>query len=447
MGTDFKSVPVILKRSSEGETVTGMKLPEPVERLLKRGVRVPNPFSVDIGEEVDPERISRNGVVLYPGTKISGANTLISSGVKLGGEAPVTIADCRLGREVELKGGFFSSSVFLDQANMGSGAQVREGCLLEEEANGGHTVALKQTILFPFVTLGSLINFCDASLAGGTSRKDHSEVGSSYIHFNYTPNQDKATASLLGDVPRGVMLREPPIFLGGQGGLVGPARIGFGTVIAAGEVWRRDCPEGGKLLQGEKKHASAKPFHPGLYGDIRRRVTNNILYFANLLALRQWYLHVRSSFAGDPELGDALYQGALEILEAALAERLTRFKTLADKMLKSLEIGERFLPEETRLDILREQREFRERWPELEACLTDRQEEAAGRKERDEFLAKLVPLRESQGSDYIRTIRSLDRDAASLGTLWLQRLVDAVAERAFDRVPSCRENIVLSAED
>lgn len=415
-----------------------MKLPVPVERLLARGVRIPNPFSVDVGEEVDPERISTNGVVFYTGTKISGAKTLISSGAKLGCEAPVAVADCRLGRGVELKGGFFKSSVFLDQANMGSGAQVREGCLLEEEANGSHTVGLKQTILFPFVTLGSLINFCDAFLAGGTSRKDHSEVGSSYIHFNYTPNQDKATASLLGDVPRGVMLREPPIFLGGQGGLVGPARIGFGTVIAAGSVWRGDCPEGGKLLRGEGQPASAKAFHPGLYGDIRSRVTNNVLYLANLLALRQWYIHVRFSFPGDPEMGEALWKGALSTLEAALAERLARFKALAEKMGKSLELGERFLPGKTRGDILRQQREFRERWPELEACLTDRQEDAAGREERDGFLAKLAPVREAQGSDYIRVIRSLDRDVASLGTLWLQRVVAAVAERALARVPSCR---------
>ena len=399
---------------------------------------MPNPFSVDVGEEVDPERISTNGVVFYTGTKISGAKTLISSGAKLGCEAPVAVADCRLGRGVELKGGFFKSSVFLDQANMGSGAQVREGCLLEEEANGSHTVGLKQTILFPFVTLGSLINFCDAFLAGGTSRKDHSEVGSSYIHFNYTPNQDKATASLLGDVPRGVMLREPPIFLGGQGGLVGPARIGFGTVIAAGSVWRGDCPEGGKLLRREGQPASAKAFHPGLYGDIRRRVTNNILYLANLLALRQWYIHVRFSFPGDPEMGEALWKGALSTLEAVLSERLARFKALAEKMGKSLELGEGFLPGKTRGDILHQQREFRERWPELEACLTDRQEDAAGREERDGFLAKLAPVREAQGSDYIRVIRSLDRDVASLGTLWLQRVVDAVAERALARVPSCR---------
>jgi hypothetical protein len=426
------------KRPSEEGTVSEMKLPEPVARLLERGVRIPNPFSVDVGDDVDPERISTNGVVLYTGTKISGAKTLISSEVKLGSEAPVTVVDCRLGRGVELKGGFFKSSVFLDQVNMGSGAQVREGCLLEEEANGRHTVGLKQTILFPFVTLGSLINFCDAFLAGGTSRKDHSEVGSSYIHFNYTPNQDKATASLLGDVPRGVMLKEPPIFLGGQGGLVGPARIGFGTVIAAGEVWRGDCPAGGILLRGKGKQASAKLFHPGLYGDVRRRVTNNILYLANLLALKQWYFHVRRSFPGDPELGGALYQGALEILDAAVAERLTRFKILAEKMEISLELGETLRSGETRGDILRQQREFRERWPELEACLTDRQEEAAGREERDGFLAALPSVREAQGNDYIRVIRSLDRGLSSLGTLWLQRVVDAVVERALVCVPSCR---------
>jgi UDP-N-acetylglucosamine/UDP-N-acetylgalactosamine diphosphorylase len=42
---------------------------------------------------------------------------------------------------------------------MGLGAQVREACILEEQASAAHCVGLKQTILFPFVTLGSLINF------------------------------------------------------------------------------------------------------------------------------------------------------------------------------------------------------------------------------------------------------------------------------------------------
>ncbi len=102
-----------------------------------------------------------------------------------------------------------------------------------------------------FVTLGSLVNFCDCLMAGGTSRKDHSEVGSSYIHFNFTPDGDKATASLFGDVPRGVMLDRPPIFLGGQGGTVGPVSLGYGTVVAAGSILRHDVLKDGKLVAAD----------------------------------------------------------------------------------------------------------------------------------------------------------------------------------------------------
>jgi len=178
--------------------------------------------------------ISREAIV-HPGCRIIGSS--IGPGCEIGAEGAVVIENCQLGRGVKLKGGYFSGSVFLDGANMGGGAHVREGTILEEEASGAHAVGLKQTVLLPFVTLGSLINFCDILMAGGTSRKNHSEVGSSYIHFNFTPNQDKATASLVGDVSRGVLLNQNPIFLGGQGGLVGPARIAYGTVIAAGGIY------------------------------------------------------------------------------------------------------------------------------------------------------------------------------------------------------------------
>ena len=137
-------------------------------------------------------------------------------------------------------------------------------------------------------------------------------------------------------------------------------------------------------------------------------------------------------------MGDALRKGAVEILDAALAERLTRFKALADKMPGSIEIGGKFLPAEHREAILRPQREFRERWPELEACLTDRREEAAGRRERDEFLPKLSAVRTAQGDDYIRVIRSLEPEVSALGTQWLQQAVDSVAQGAWACVPACR---------
>lgn len=35
-----------------------------IEKLLKKGVNIPNPDSIEIGREVDTDRISGDGVVL-----------------------------------------------------------------------------------------------------------------------------------------------------------------------------------------------------------------------------------------------------------------------------------------------------------------------------------------------------------------------------------------------
>ena len=114
-------------------------------------------------------------------------------------------------KNVRLKGGFFKDSVFLDNSSVGSCAHIREGTLMEEFSKAAHCVGFKETILFPYVTTGSLINFCDAFISGGTDQINHSEIGSSYIHFNYTLNKDKATASLFGNVDDGVFLDQNPI--------------------------------------------------------------------------------------------------------------------------------------------------------------------------------------------------------------------------------------------
>ena len=412
-----------------------MSLPDKVRELMGKGVIITNPFSVEIGDEVPLERISGQGVVFYGGTKIYGAKTLISAGVKLGYEGPTTVVDCRLGPQVELNGGFFQSSVFLDKAGMASGAHVREGSLLEDEAKAGHAVGLKQTILFPFVTLGSLINFCDCLMAGGTGRSNHSEVGSSYIHFNYTPQQDKATASLIGDVPRGVMLDKPPIFLGGQGGLVGPVRIDYGTVITAGTVWRRDS-QGAKLLHGGERRPLSQDYDAASYKDIRRKVFNNIVYIANILALKQWYRHVRRPFFNNQELGDGLYEGAIEVLERALDERIKRLREFADKA-GNAGAGE---IEGATADFLSRQRELKEKWPEIEACFRDQPEERYGEKERDHFLGILQKNMETR-QGYVDSIRSLDTDARHAGTSWLQKIIDEIVWEALNYLPSFRSYI------
>ncbi len=304
-------------------------LPPELVALLERGVLVPHPSSVYVDPSVDPSRIAE-GVVLYPGTRLGGASLSLGPGCQIGGETPATVLDCQVGHGVSLKGGFFQGSVFLDKSSMGSSAHVRPGCLLEEEASGAHAVGLKQTVLLSFVTLGSLVNFCDVLMAGGRGRRDHSEVGSSFIHFNFTPHGDKATPSLVGDVPRGVLLGEEPIFLGGQGGMVGPVSVAYGVVQAAGTVLRRDLHEPGHLYQSGGAKERLLAYAPGRIRDFPRRVEANLRYIGNLLALRAWYQGFRArGAAGDP-WRKACVEGATRLLAESVEERCRQVDKLSD---------------------------------------------------------------------------------------------------------------------
>ena len=394
---------------------------EKIVRIINKGVDIPNPLTLDIGDEVSVDQISGTGVALYPGSRIYGAKTVISSGVQLGKEGPVTVDDCQLGPKVELKAGYFNKSVFLEKANMSSGAHVREGCILEEEANGAHCVGLKQTILFPFVTLGSLINFCDCLMAGGTSRENHSEVGSSYIHFNYTPDGDKCTPSLFGDVPRGVMLDQRPIFLGGQGGAAGPVRVAFGTLVVAGCILREDILEEGRLVVVGAHREAKRRYIPRTYGNLARLLRNNVVYLANLAALEQWYRAVRQPFFARQELGGLVYEGALTMLAGAKEERLKRLRATAAKVSAS----HRYSGElSENLDALAE---LFATGAEYEGGWTS----GAG----DAFLAEFWRAVEGESS-YITAIKGLAPALSGQGVQWLEEIVDSLCTRADALFPS-----------
>lgn len=401
-----------------------------VETLIKKGVKIPAPETVEIGDEVDLDRISGDGVVIHSGCKIFGRSTLILKGCRLGYEGPATVEDCQLGPEVMLKSGYFKGAVFLNKSSAGSGAHVREGTIFEEEANIAHTVGLKQTILFPFVTLGSLINFCDCLMAGGTDRKNHSEVGSSYIHFNFTPNQDKATPSLIGDVPRGVMLNQPPIFLGGQGGLVGPCRLEYGTIVAAGTINRKDESRPGRLIFGGGGKGGNIPYSPGSYRSDKRVFSNNIIYIANLFALSQWYDHVRKMFVV-PQFPQSLLDGLKDKLAMAIDERIKR---LGDFCLKSTDTVP--ITNDVSNSHLQQKKELQTYWPEVEGFLQSNRRREGDTGVRDEFLNKINLLADRYGKDYISAIKGLHGQEAQLGSSWLQGIVDGLVEEALNRIPS-----------
>lgn len=408
-----------------------------LKQLLEKGVRIPSPESVEIGSDLHIQRISGENVTIHAGCKVSGKDTLILPGVELGYEAPVTVLNCQLGRDVKLKGGFFEESCFLEGVIIGSGAQVRKGCLLEEKARAGHTVGLKQTILFPFVTLGSLINFCDCLMAGGTDEKNHSEVGSSYIHFNYTPDQDKATPSLIGDVSRGVMLNQAPIFLGGQGGLVGPVRIEYGVVVAAGIIVRKDLLREGRILLGQPAVDKSVPFHRGLYSNVQRIVGQNTLYLGNLIALRRWYKDVRIHFVEPDSMEGALLEAAVEKLECAVEERLYRLRQVAERMPRSIEISKRISSIiRTSEKAVQRKKEFHEKWGQVEKVFKESLNLEGDPLIREKFQRIIEKGIGKNGGHYLRVIKGLSPDEAKLGSTWLQGIIDKVVERIENVLPS-----------
>lgn len=387
---------------------------EKVEALTAKGIRFPNPWTVDIDDDVDVDRISGNGVVIHPGCRIRGSRTAISAGCELGAETPMTVVNCQLGPGVELAGGFAQGAVFLAGASMASGAHVRAGSILEEQASGAHTVGLKQTILFPFVTLGSLINFCDVLMAGGTSRHDHSEVGSSYIHFNFTPDGDKTTASLFGDVPHGVLLDRRPIFLGGQGGTVGPVAAGFGTVVGAGSVLRDDVAEEGQLVLPPAPREVHRPVSPASYRRLARIVARNVTYVGNLSALEAWYRQIRRLFLAREEFGPQILAGALVNLEDIRAERIKRLRAL---------IGRLSPDDEGRSQII-------ERVDDVAEALNDVEGPApAG-------LVRAAGTAAEAGTGYLDLVASLDAEQRTAVADWLSRIVATQQDNVQDVLPA-----------
>ena len=381
-----------------------------IRKLADKGVKFSNPETIEISDEVDIERISGNGVRIYSGCRIFGRNTYISHNARLGYEGPLVVDNCQMGPSVDLKGGFLKDAVFLENTSMGNGAYVRGGTILEENASCAHTVGLKQTILFPFVTLGSLINFCDCFMSGGTGKKNHSEIGSSYVHFNFTPNQDKATPSLIGDVPRGVMLNQLPVFLGGQGGLVGPCRLGFGIVIAAGSVWRKDELRNSRLLMAGKTEELNLPYFSGAQISYKRIIKNNIIYIANLIALSRWYADIRSMFVSE-DFPEPLLYGLKKNISVAVLERIEKLEIFFCK-----------IREITGLSL---------NWNKVAIYFKNLiyKENAALR---ETFMGIISSCIEKKGNNYLSVIKGLETKERAAGTMWLQGIVDEIADNLLE---------------
>lgn len=372
------------------------------KKLIDRGVIIPAPQSVYVDIAIPIEHIA-SGVILHPGARVSGARTVLAEGSAVGTQGPANIENVALGHGATIVSGTAENACLMPGASLGPNSHVRGGTLLEEEASTGHAVGLKQTIVLSFVTLGSQINFCDCFMAGGTSRSDHSEVGSGFIHFNFTPfgkKGDKATASLFGDVCNGVFLRSPRIFLGGSGGVVGPIHVDYGTTLAAGSVYRRDY-EGGLLVYGEKTIAKSRAFDPLLVRRVGQRTERCLRYIGELRALYAWYRDVRLG-AQTNDIDRLVVEFAMDRIAEGIMERRRQVNRFLD--------GAYPADDEAKLDI----EGTRKHWESIEAtfAVTPKSE---GQALKEAFLDGVEPQ-----ADHVPWVQSLPTEKVEKGKSWLR---------------------------
>ena len=192
------------------------------------------------------------------------------------------------------------------------------------------------------------------------------------------------------------MLDKKPIFLGGQGGLVGPAQINFGTVIAAGTIHRKDELEENMLIYGATLKAHKKAYIPA-YVNIKRIINNNLTYINNLIALKNWYFFVRKDFFSS-NFGKKVFEdGLLAKIKICIAERIKQFKKKFDKLDKN----------NTNL------KDF-PKWIQIEEKIKNFQGDI---KLRDAFLKS---IQQYDKKDYLAFIQNLENKKKEMGRAWLK---------------------------
>jgi len=201
-------------------------------------------------------------------------------------------------------------------------------------------------------------------------------------------------------------------------------------VVAAGTILRSDFIEDNRLIVGKPHRGAVIRFVPKSYPGLSRVVGNNLRYLANLLALEQWYIHVRRSFFNGQEFGELIYAGALDKLSLAKRERIKRLKAMAGNMPETKKKSERNgqpTPGKS---------EFRNKIQQVCELFTEEIAAREGNEPRDRFLNAFDGYKENNDGNYIDTIQGLPQSVSQEGTRWLDKIVDGLCHKAGGLLPS-----------
>ena len=419
---------------------------EEIRKFQERGVQVLDSSSVFISRDVEPENILP-GCIIHPCSRISGAKTQIHSSAHIGvsgpatienswiGEnaivgnlGPVTLKDTVVGPQTILGSGVAENAVFLGKETMindfttGFGFRVRKGSLYEEDSSSAQHTDTKMTVLFPWTTLGSNINFCDALISGGTGPElgYFSEVGSGSIHFNYSIRGDKATASLFGDACQGSFLDQARLFIGGNNTLLGPIKADFGVMTAAGARINGTLSPG--LNFGHSTPKGKIDYDSRRFSGALGIVTKQIDFLAELTALYHWYKQIRIGCISKTPEKKFLYEAGLMMIELNFQERLFQLNRYVEVLEGSLSLfgnSKKVSKKETA-----KQRQLLEKWPKLQIQLaTPKAFELLA----PESLTNCIVQQIAEAKlEYTVIIKGLSHEGKKEGKEWLNTIANGV---------------------
>jgi UDP-N-acetylglucosamine/UDP-N-acetylgalactosamine diphosphorylase len=162
-------------------------------------------------------------------------------------------------------------------------------------------------------------------------------------------------------------------------------------------------------------------------------MTNNIVYLANLMALMQWYRHIRARFVGEG-FPEALWEGLIQKLDMQITERRGQLNRYVTKIPCGQETCPAIFPEKASPQFLEQCRAVHQRWPETEAFLAVLGNFEGDQRLKDQFEEMIFQGIQRQGRKYVAVVRGLTRSEAETGTRWLQGIVDTIVAETFSRL-------------
>ncbi|MBU1024142.1 bifunctional UDP-N-acetylglucosamine diphosphorylase/glucosamine-1-phosphate N-acetyltransferase GlmU [bacterium] len=190
-----------------------------LNNLMKKGVTITVPERVYIEHDVT---ISRD-TVIHPESYLMG-NTSIGKNSVIGPN--VTIADSKIGKNVQISMSSLEEARVDDNCVVGPYSHLRPGVYLKKGAKVGNFCEIKKSIIGE----GSKINHL--SYIGDATIGKNVNIGAGTITCNYDGTLKHRT--IIGD----------NAFIGSDSILVAPVKIGAGTLTGAGSVITRDVPDG-----------------------------------------------------------------------------------------------------------------------------------------------------------------------------------------------------------